>query len=123
MAISFAHHDFTHTSHRCHHMTRFDRKDLVTVTMEQQQWFATKSGRDFASRRLRSERDHTSHFVHHHTDSNRDSSAERMTHHDDASRARVGDQLNGRGDIETTRVEIVRPSVRHANDGNSPRRP
>lgn len=46
-----------------------------------------------------------------------------MSHHHDSLRAGIGDQLDCGGHVETTRIEIVRPSIRHANHGNSSRRP
>ena len=109
--------------HRHHDMARFDGQDLVTVTVKQQQRFTAQAWSDFAARRLRGERDHTGHFLHHHTHTHRHRAAEGMTHHDDSLRTSIGCELHGGRDIETTCIEIVRTAIRHANDGNSARRP
>ncbi len=46
-----------------------------------------------------------------------------MTHHDDPLCARVSGELNGRGDVETTGIEIVGSAVRHSENWHTDRRP
>lgn len=41
VTVALAHHHVTSTRHGGHHMTRFDRQDLIAVTVEEEQRFAT----------------------------------------------------------------------------------
>lgn len=123
MTVALAHDHLTTSGHGRHHTTRFDRQDLVTVTVEQQEWFAVQSGSDFAAGRLGGERDHTSHFVHHHAHANGDRATEGMSHHDHPLSAGISHELNCRGHVETARVEIVGTSIRHPHHRNSTIRP
>ena len=46
-----------------------------------------------------------------------------MTHHDHSPRARIGRELYGSGHVETTRIEIIRSSIRDPKNRNTHRRP
>ena len=123
MPIAFAHDHVARAGHRSDHVTRLDRKNFVGVSVKEQQWFATKTGRHFATSRLRRERDHTCDLVHCYADTYRNGTTERVSHHDHTLGSGVGHQLHGSGDVEAARVEIVRSSIRHAGNRNTTLRP
>ena len=123
MSITFADDDVSTARHRRDDMTRLDRQDLVTVAVEQQEWFAAQSGSDFTSSRLRCERDHARNFVHHHTHSYGHRTSEGMTHHHHPLSAGISRHLHRGRNVETAGVEIVRTAIRHPNHRDSPCRP
>jgi len=123
MTVTFTHDHFSDSRHCGDHMTRLDRQDLIGIAMKEQKWFATKTGRYFATSRLSRKRDHTDDFVHHHSDTHGHRTSEGMSHDHDALRSGVGRQLNRCRHIETTCIEIIRSAIRHANHRNTSIRP
>lgn len=50
MTVALADHYIASPGHGGDHVTRLDRQDLIAVSVEQQQRFATQSRRHFATR-------------------------------------------------------------------------